>query len=714
MFRIKKMEGILVHAFCLGKDDELLQSYFDEGRIIKNDNEKYVINMNEGKGSEICESGSYIIIDKEDNLYPTDPLYFKTTHKRKRDHEYIQISKQFWAWMHGEPDSEEIDFLKNYKKLVVNKNSISEYYSAPLWGTVKTADRDSILIFYNVQRDDEGVITDIDYNFVSRDEFYNVYRIITKPEGETDTDILIVTLSLIKSGNFKKESYANDEGPIEGCFTNEAPTKYLIRKLYNQRYTFFSKIIILASQECMEDRITIDGTCIQKMTTLEYYKNMALHYMRELNPTIYADQFPTKELADYLFSVVNIADKKVGTDLMKVFRNKVINPWSANVYMDFTGGLRKESLIGMMVMRCLEAAGYSVRSVIYSYHRRNVNDENDVNQIIDMTGIYRMYDSVIAKSMLEDKAYSGIREGKQLILKRQGMDYFSPDEYGGTEDDVSDFAKVYEGTKPFIFLSYAHKDMLLAQSFLKNLHKRGVNRIWYDQGIHIGEKWKAVLKDRSEQCEFFIALITPTYLESEWCMNELIHICSNRSNKKMLMVYCGTTAKDLILLSEEQRERVEAFQQIFRNEYTESSFYSKILSKEEIQKYYSKTGDKSNEIFINLSNHPSKEWDDLQRTEAEAYGKIIDIPFPRIDPKITEHAMNSLVQRHVEKVLSYGRPVVMVQGEFVFTYRIVNILREKGCLVLAGRSDRIVKEVRNPEGQKEKISSFVFSGFAEY
>jgi len=41
-----------------------------------------------------------------------------------------------------------------------------------------------------------------------------------------------------------------------------------------------------------------------------------------------------------------------------------------------------------------------------------------------------------------------------------------------------------------------------------------------------------------------------------------------------------------------------------------------------------KEGEK--EMFINFSNHPSSMWGEKQKTEAEKYGLIEDLPFPAV------------------------------------------------------------------------------------
>lgn len=118
--------------------------------------------------------------------------------------------------------------------------------------------------------------------------------------------------------------------------------------------------------------------------------------------------------------------------------------------------------------------------------------------------------------------------------------------------------------------------------------------------------------------------------------------------------------------------------------------------------------------FINLTNHPSKSWGEKQYTAAEVYGEIIDMPFPAIPVDMKDDEMDKLVSEYSAEILSYGAPVVLLQGEFIFTYRLVTVLKENNIKVLSSRSERKTVEKTNPDGTTEKVSIFAFEGFFEY
>lgn len=119
-------------------------------------------------------------------------------------------------------------------------------------------------------------------------------------------------------------------------------------------------------------------------------------------------------------------------------------------------------------------------------------------------------------------------------------------------------------------------------------------------------------------------------------------------------------------------------------------------------------------MFINLSNHPSKKWDVKQIEEAALYGEIIDIPFPSISAEADEEAIKKTAQAYCEKISKYDHPVVMVQGEFTFTFCLVTLLKEKSIMAVAGCSERKTKERINEDGTQVKQTVFEFVRFREY
>lgn len=118
--------------------------------------------------------------------------------------------------------------------------------------------------------------------------------------------------------------------------------------------------------------------------------------------------------------------------------------------------------------------------------------------------------------------------------------------------------------------------------------------------------------------------------------------------------------------------------------------------------------------FINLSNHSSDNWSAPQIGAAKKYGEIIDISFPQIPPTADSLEIDRLVNEYLEILSKHEIGAVMLQGEFVFTYRLVKVLKERGITVVCACSERRVQESTDSEGRTQRISVFEFIQFREY
>ena len=119
-------------------------------------------------------------------------------------------------------------------------------------------------------------------------------------------------------------------------------------------------------------------------------------------------------------------------------------------------------------------------------------------------------------------------------------------------------------------------------------------------------------------------------------------------------------------------------------------------------------------VFINLSNHRSDKWGDAQLSAARTYGEIIDIPFPMISALAKSEEIDTMVQEYLDKLSDIDISAVMLQGEYVFVYRLVNALKSRGITVLSACSERKVVEYIDSEGRTQRESIFEFVQFREY
>jgi hypothetical protein len=122
-------------------------------------------------------------------------------------------------------------------------------------------------------------------------------------------------------------------------------------------------------------------------------------------------------------------------------------------------------------------------------------------------------------------------------------------------------------------------------------------------------------------------------------------------------------------------------------------------------------------LFVNLTNHPLNVWSDEQKNAVE--GTIVDVPFPKIDPKATIEEIQELAYKHFNEINNIADNLsiddvkditVMVQGEFTFVHNFVNICKDGYIKCVAATSER--NTIDNPDGSK--TVSFNFVQFREY
>lgn len=84
------------------------------------------------------------------------------------------------------------------------------------------------------------------------------------------------------------------------------------------------------------------------------------------------------------------------------------------------------------------------------------------------------------------------------------------------------------------FVSYAHRNQQLAESFITKLgdvlrpSKAHDYRLWMDSGIVIGEEWEKQIIEARNRCDFGLLLVSPAFLGSRFISEkELPHFIGN-------------------------------------------------------------------------------------------------------------------------------------------------------------------------------------------
>jgi len=79
---------------------------------------------------------------------------------------------------------------------------------------------------------------------------------------------------------------------------------------------------------------------------------------------------------------------------------------------------------------------------------------------------------------------------------------------------------IYEGSEPFVFISYSHKDTPFVKKIIKALDSRNI-RVWYDAGIEAGSEWPEYIANHLTACACVLCFISRNYADSDNCRREL-------------------------------------------------------------------------------------------------------------------------------------------------------------------------------------------------
>ena len=128
----------------------------------------------------------------------------------------------------------------------------------------------------------------------------------------------------------------------------------------------------------------------------------------------------------------------------------------------------------------------------------------------------------------------------------------------------------YQGEKPYVFISYAHRDMETVYSIIRSLTAKGM-RIWFDEGIDPGTEWDDNIAAHVQGCDSMIAFISANYLNSDNCRDELNY--ARDLKKDRLLIYL-----EKVELPAGMAMRMNRIQAINRYNYDSSEdFFNKLM-----------------------------------------------------------------------------------------------------------------------------------------
>ncbi len=115
--------------------------------------------------------------------------------------------------------------------------------------------------------------------------------------------------------------------------------------------------------------------------------------------------------------------------------------------------------------------------------------------------------------------------------------------------------------------------------------------------------------------------------------------------------------------------------------------------------------------FLNISNHPFKNWSETQLTAAREFGDLKEFEFPHISPETIN--IDDIVDEYLSNILELANDnelTVHIMGEMVFVYKLVKELKEHGIKCVASTTERDISH----DDDGNKIVKFHFVQFREY
>lgn len=98
-------------------------------------------------------------------------------------------------------------------------------------------------------------------------------------------------------------------------------------------------------------------------------------------------------------------------------------------------------------------------------------------------------------------------------------------------------AQPYEGNKPYVFVSYSHKeeDKAIVYPILERMEQAGF-RLWYDQGIESTSEWPKVIGEHLEKATAVLFCFSKNFTASSNCLDELFYAKDNIPNRITLFM----------------------------------------------------------------------------------------------------------------------------------------------------------------------------------
>ena len=191
-YAIKNKEKI-AKAYCLGEGSEMEQLLIRLGRIRLLPDGGYELmsqEANNGVGQK-AKAGDYFKVDDVNGVYypyPNGREYFLNNHTHLDGDLYEHKEVALAIWQCGDSSCDVLEYLLEQGKLRLDYENEDRFFNAFLWGTDLSAAQTATLVFYEIIREASGVISDVIFNFVAKDEFERCYTICYEEDCGLNAD----------------------------------------------------------------------------------------------------------------------------------------------------------------------------------------------------------------------------------------------------------------------------------------------------------------------------------------------------------------------------------------------------------------------------------------------------------------------------------------------------------------------------------------------
>ena len=103
--------------------------------------------------------------------------------------------------------------------------------------------------------------------------------------------------------------------------------------------------------------------------------------------------------------------------------------------------------------------------------------------------------------------------------------------------------------EPYVFVSYARRDLGRAQALVRHLSEQEKIEVWWDQELHPGDTWRWVIDNKLREAACVLVVFTPTSSAREYVLSE-----ADRANRRKAMIPVKMAAVDPLPSPFDQRE----------------------------------------------------------------------------------------------------------------------------------------------------------------